>query len=122
MNPDCAVNKTMDYVAKKWTVMILLSLYKDGGGGTDWKRFTEIKNGLGVITPKMLSKRLRELEEEGLVENRINKSVYPVKSEYRLTEPALELMAIVQDLKFWALKWKLDNIPCSEQDCRLCKL
>lgn len=81
-----------------------------------------MRNGLGNITPKMLSKRLRELEEEGLVENRVDSSTYPVKSEYRLTEPALELMGIVQDLKFWALKWKLDNVPCSEQDCRLCLL
>lgn len=122
MNPECVVNKTMEYVAKKWTIMILLSLYKGSGLGTEWKRFTEIRNGLGNITPKMLSKRLRELEEEGLVENRVDSSTYPVKSEYRLTEPALELMGIVQDLKFWALKWKLDNVPCSEQDCRLCLL
>jgi hypothetical protein len=29
---------------------------------------------------------------------------------------------IIRDIKAWALKWKIDNIPCGEQDCKVCVL
>jgi DNA-binding HxlR family transcriptional regulator len=108
----------MDYLAKKWTIMILLEMYK----GKEWKRFSELKGSMAEITPKMLSERLRELEEEGLVENRVDVSVFPPRSEYRLTEPSLELICVIHGIKMWALRWKVINEPCRNQDCRLCKL
>lgn len=122
MDHECTVYKTMDYLAKRWTIMILLELYKGTDHGTEWKRFSEIKSGMKDITPKMLSERLKELEVEGLVENKIDSSSFPVKSEYRLTEPARELMKIVHEIKIWALEWKIDNKPCGKQDCSLCIL
>jgi DNA-binding HxlR family transcriptional regulator len=107
----------MDYLSKRWTVMILLEMYKGG----EWKRFSEIKRAMKEVTPKVLSERLRELESEGLVEHRVETS-FPIKSEYRLTEPGVELMEVVHGLKTWALKWKIDSEPCRSQSCRLCKL
>jgi len=74
------------------------------------------------VTAKILSERLKELEREGLVENRVDSTSFPIKSEYRLTPASLELMDVVYDLKMWALKWKVDNEPCKEQDCKLCIL
>lgn len=118
MDPDCTVYKTMDYLSKKWTVLILLELSKGG----EWKRFSALKSSMKEITPKILSERLKELEKEGLIEHRMDASSFPVKSEYRLTECGLELIEIVRDVKMWALKWKVDNEPCRLQDCRLCKL
>lgn len=118
MDHECTVYKTMDYLSKKWTIMIILELYK----GEEWKRFNELKNSMKDVTPKILSERLKELETQGLVENRVDASSFPVKSEYRLTPASLELMDVVHDLKMWALKWQISNEPCKNQDCRICIL
>lgn len=114
----CTVYKTMDYLAKKWTIMILLELFKRD----EWKRFSEIKHGMKDLTPKILSERLKELIDHGLVENRIDSTSFPMKSEYRLTEKAIELMSIVGEIKTWALKWDVSNEACKNQSCVICLL
>jgi len=119
MQEGCTVNLTVKYIARKWTLLILLELYK-GEGHT--RRFSELKNCLFGITQKVLSARLRELEKEGLVENRVDSTQFPVKSEYTLTESGLEIIDIVKDMKRWALKWKISNIKCECQDCQQCVL
>jgi DNA-binding HxlR family transcriptional regulator len=119
MQEGCTVNLTVRYIARKWTLLILLELYK-GEGHT--RRFSELKNCLFGITQKVLSARLRELEKEGLVENRVDSTLFPVKSEYTLTESGLEIIDIVKDMKRWALKWKISNIKCECQDCQQCVL
>lgn len=122
MDNACTVYKTMDYLSRKWTVMILLELYKAKGAEDGWKRFSEIKTCTKEISPKILSERLKELEDEGLVEHRVDAGSFPVRSEYRLTPASLELMGVIHELKLWALKWKIDNEPCLHQDCRVCLL
>lgn len=119
MQEGCTVNLTVKYIARKWTLLILLELYK-GEGHT--RRFTELKNCLFGITQKVLSARLRELEKEGLVVNRVDSTLFPVKSEYILTESGLEIIDIVKNMKQWALKWKITNIKCECQDCQQCVL
>lgn len=110
---------TVKYLTKKWTLLIILELYKGPGYS---RRFSVLKESLGDITPKILSERLKELEEEGIVSKNIDSSAFPVKCEYTLTESGLELIGIIRGIKVWALKWKIDSIPCGEQDCKLCIL
>jgi DNA-binding HxlR family transcriptional regulator len=119
MQDGCTVNLTVRYMARKWTLLILLELYK-GRGHT--RRFTELKNCLAGITQKVLSARLKELEREGLIEKRLDETTFPVKSEYSLTQSGLEIINIIKDLKRWALKWKISNIECVCQDCSDCVL
>lgn len=118
MDHQCTVYKTMDYLSRKWAILIIHELSK----GEEWKRFSEIKASMKDVTAKVLSERLKELEEEGLVENHVDATCIPVKSEYRLTPMALELLDIIHSLKMWALKWKIDNPECGMQNCRLCTL
>ncbi|MCL2147947.1 MAG: helix-turn-helix transcriptional regulator [Methanomassiliicoccaceae archaeon] len=119
MNHGCTLYKTMDYLAKRWTILILLELRK---GEQEWKRFSAIRESMGDITPKVLSERLKGLEAEGLVAKRVDASAFPVKSEYRLTEAGEELVEAVKHIKHWALKWKIRNEACLRQDCRDCVL
>jgi DNA-binding HxlR family transcriptional regulator len=119
MKDECTVNLTVRYIAKKWMLLILLELYK---GEAHKRRFSELKSCLGGITQKVLSARLKELEKEGLVENRVDDSSFPMKSEYILTESGLEIIGIIKDMKRWALKWKISNIECGHQDCSMCVL
>ena len=119
MQEACTVNQTVKYIARKWTLLILLELYK---GSDQTRRFSELKASLPGITQKVLSARLKELEKEGLVENRVDSTTFPVKSEYELTASGLEIVDIVKDMKRWALKWKIKNIECSCRDCGQCVL
>ncbi len=119
MYEGCTVNLTVKYIARKWTMLILLELYK-GVGHT--RRFSELKGCLAGITQKVLSVRLKELEREGLVEKKMDSNSFPVRSDYTLTESGLEIIEIIKDLKLWALKWKISNIECGSQDCSRCVL
>ena len=119
MREGCTVNLTVKYIARKWTLLILLELYK---GAEHTRRFSELKSCLDGITQKVLSARLKELQKEGLIENRVDSTSFPLKSQYTLTESGLEIIDIVKDMKRWALKWKIKNIECSCQDCSECVL
>ncbi|MDV0447311.1 putative HTH-type transcriptional regulator YybR [Methanosarcinaceae archaeon Ag5] len=115
---DCTIYKVTDLVGKKWTLCILHELYK---GDMCDKRFNELKNCLCDITPKTLSMRLKEMESEGLIEKRIDSSSFPVKCEYTLTDSGKELVEVVQALKTWGHKWKVDNEACKNTLCIQCK-
>ncbi len=119
MQDTCTVYQTVKYLTKKWTLLIILELYK-GQGYT--RRFSELRNALDGITPKVLSERLRELEDEGIVCRNVDATAFPVRTEYTLTESGLEIVSVIRGIKHWALKWKIDNIPCGEQDCKVCVL
>ncbi len=56
METGCTVNQTVKYIAKKWTLLILLELYK---GKDHRRRFSELKECLNGITQKVLSAQLK---------------------------------------------------------------
>jgi DNA-binding HxlR family transcriptional regulator len=119
MQESCTVYQTVRYLTKKWTLLIILELYK---GDKYTKRFSDLRESLAGITPKILSERLKELEEEGLISRRVDATSFPVRSEYTLTKSGLEIIEIIRDIKKWALKWKIENIVCGHQDCKVCIL
>lgn len=119
MDENCTVYKTMDFISKKWTLLILLELYK---GAKEKKRFSEIKSKMDDITPKVLSERLKELEKEGLIKRKIDASQFPVKTEYWLTESGLDFIPIISEMKSWALKWKPHQKVCESIECKNCNL
>ena len=65
---------TVKYLTKKWTLLIILELYK---GESYTRRFSELKDSLSDITPKILSERLKELEEEGIITKNIDTTSFP---------------------------------------------
>ncbi len=119
MQDSCTVSQTVRYLSRRWTLLIILELYK-GEGYT--RRFSELRDALAGITPKVLSERLKELEEEEIITRTVDVTAFPVRTEYTLTESGLAIVDIIRDIKSWALKWKIRNIPCGEQDCRACVL
>lgn len=119
MNKDCAVYRTVDFIGKRWTLLILLELYK---GKNKWKRYSEIKKSLDGITPKILSMRLKELEKNKLIENIVDVKQFPIKSEYSLTKRGEDFIGIIKNIKKWSLKWKGSNRLCEEKDCKICNL
>ena len=119
MQESCTVSQTVRYLSKRWTLLIILELYK-GEGYT--RRFSELRNALAGITPKVLSERLKELEQEEIIVRNVDATAFPVRTEYTLTESGREIIEIIRDIKRWALKWKIENIACKSQDCKVCIL
>jgi len=48
--------------------------------------------------------------------------LFPGEEEYTLTKSGLELVDVIRGIRMWALKWKIENIPCGCQDCNVCGL
>jgi len=119
MNEDCTVFRTAGLIGKKWSLSVILSIFK---GESHEKRYSDVKRDLDLITPKVLSLRLKELEKEGILFKRIDSSEAVAKTFYSLTESGKELVKVIQEIKKWGLKWKFKNKQCENTFCWSCKL
>lgn len=90
----CPVEASLELMGGKGKGMILYHLIS----GT--KRFNELRRHLVFITPRMLTKQLRELEEAGLIHREVYPQV-PPKVEYSLTAAGESLTPILLMLKSW---------------------
>ena len=75
----CPIETTFRIIGKRWTVLIIREILR---GNIQFNRFMENIKG---ISPKVLTERLRELEQLGIIRRRIV-SEYPVRVEYSLTD------------------------------------
>ena len=96
MDEKCPIYTIMNFMGKKWSLLILVELYK---GGQKWKRYSELKAKLPGITPKVLSMRLKELVKEKLVMHRIDANDFPIKSKYALSKSGEDFVKIVKAMK-----------------------
>lgn len=85
-------------IDKKWNSLIINSLLN---GST---KFSDIINSVHGISSKMLSKRLKELETEDIIERKVYPDS-PIKIEYTLTEKGKELGIALNEIITWATKW-----------------
>lgn len=97
---DCPASRAMDLVAHKWTVHILFALHEAGKP----VRFRLLQRTVSPITQKELTKRLRALEQAGLVHRKVYAEV-PPRVEYRLTELGSTLMPALTALSEWAERY-----------------
>lgn len=96
----CEVLTIWEVLGKRWALLILKNL-----STKEAIRFNELKKVLSGISSTVLSQRLLELEDEGLVSKKIYTEI-PPKVEYSLTTRAKELEIILKDLGKWANRWK----------------
>ena len=95
----CPVERALAVVGAKWTLLILHNLM-DGP-----RRFGELERLIEGASPKMLTARLRELEQLGLVTRTVYAEV-PPRVEYRLTEAGVSLKPIIDSLADWGERLK----------------
>lgn len=88
------VNSTIKIIGRKWTILILHQLC----AGT--KRFGELQRLLPGISPKTLSERLKELEQDGIVTKKVFAEV-PLHVEYSLTSKGKTLKSIINQMAKW---------------------
>ncbi len=86
---------TIELIGKRWTGAIVCAL-TDGP-----LRFGELTRAVPGVSDRLLSQRLRELEDEGLVERDVEPGA-PVRVTYSLTEAGADLGPALDELKAWA--------------------
>ena len=106
----CPVAKAVEVLAERWTLLVVRELL----GGA--RRFNEIHRGVPLMSPSLLSQRLRALERAGLLERR------PGNGRgvgYQLTEAGEELRPVVALLGMWGQRWVRSNYTPGELDAGL---
>lgn len=97
---DCALDAAMSVIEGRWKTTILCKLLTKGN-----MRFNQLMRELEAVSPRILTKQLRELEKDGLVIRTVHTSI-PISVEYSISErgrslaPALVLLA----------QWGLENM------------
>lgn len=89
-----AARDTLDIISGKWKVPIIISLTFGK------KRFKEMERDIEDITPKMLSKELKDLEINGLVSRTVYNTT-PVTVEYALTDYGQTLDPLLSEIMRW---------------------
>ena len=100
-DPGCrAVSEVLSRVGDKWTVLIVKALQAAPEEG---RRFNELKRDIGGISQQMLTRSLRALERDGMVERTVHPTV-PPQVEYRLTDLGQSLAVPVLALSDWTFE------------------
>ena len=95
-------HRASELIGRRWTGAIIFVLLKSRC------RFATLRDAIPEITDRMLSDRLQELEQEGIVERTVIPET-PVRVEYALTKKGRALASAVDAIADWAHKWTGDE-------------
>ena len=95
---NCPAERAIYFLGGKWKIRILFTLFNNKK-----VRFNELKKVLKTVTQQMLSKQLKELETDGIVNRKVHQ-VVPPKVEYSLTEFGLSVIPILKSFSDWTKK------------------
>ena len=90
----CPVRYTLDLLGGKWKLPIISTL------GEGRKRYSELERQIPGISPRMLVKELKELEEHQLITRTIFAEV-PPRVEYMLTEAGRSITPLLREMHLW---------------------
>jgi DNA-binding HxlR family transcriptional regulator len=92
----CMLAKALEHVGDRWTLLVVRDLLSGP------KRFTDLIDRMAGITPKTLTRRLRDLEADGLVE--ADREAGRREVWYRLTPAGENLQPALDELLLWGLR------------------
>ncbi len=92
-NSVCTMTRTMGVLGGKWKLIIISYLGQP-------RRFGQLAQRLSLISRKVLTEQLRELEEDGIVRREVFAEV-PPRVEYSLTAHGRALLPILEQLSAW---------------------
>lgn len=107
----CPVAKTAEVFCQRWNALIIRDLA--WGSST----FTQLKRGVPMMSPALLTKRLRDLEREGVIERRSKENSRGFT--YHLTEAGLEFAPIIDAMGVWGRRWTRRDLEKNEIDMDL---
>ncbi len=93
----CPVEGTLDVIGGKWKPLIIWYLRKRV------LRFSDLRRSIPGITDVMLTKQLRELEQDGVIKRKVYSQI-PPKVEYSLTPLGKTIIPLLNALCDWAIE------------------
>ena len=97
-----------EIVCSRWTALVLRELLC---GST---RFNDLRRGVPLMSPTLLSKRLKELEHAGVIV--AVPTGQPGVVDYKLTEAGEELRPVVMSLGIWGQRWVESSLSLKNLD------
>jgi DNA-binding HxlR family transcriptional regulator len=97
-----------EIVCSRWTALVLRELLS----GTT--RFNDLRRGLPRMSPTLLSKRLKELEEAGVIATHATGQASAV--EYKLTQAGEDLRDVIMSLGVWGQRWVESSLSLKNLD------
>ncbi len=107
----CPIAKAAEIFCERWTALVIRNL----GAGAE--RFSDIHRGVPHMSATLLTRRLRQLESEGLVERR--RSDTGKSWTYHLTDAGAEFLPLVGALGIWGQRWTRRELSEGELDLGL---
>jgi len=104
-------HRASELIGRRWTGAIIFVLLRSRC------RFAVLSAAIPEITDGMLSDRLQELEQEGIVERTVVPAT-PVRVEYALTKKGRALAAAIDAITEWAHKWVPAEPPAAAKAAR----
>lgn len=102
-SPLCArYHRAVELIGRRWTGAIVFILLRGPC------RYSDLRAAVPALTDRMLSERLRELEQAAIVERRTSPTA-PSRATYALTERGAALAGPVEALAAWAHAWLPDE-------------
>jgi DNA-binding HxlR family transcriptional regulator len=91
-----AIQDTLDIVSGRWKIQIIALLCNCEF------RYSELQKGLPKITPRMLSKELKDLEQNELVIRKVHDTM-PIKVSYKLSDYGYTLVPLIVEMTDWGM-------------------
>jgi DNA-binding HxlR family transcriptional regulator len=104
----CPVAKASELLGERWVLLILRELLL----GTH--RYSDFQRALSRISPSMLTKRLKQLEQAGIIVRKVQSG--RKSHDYFLTPAGKELTPIVEHLATWGMRWARGQLSEDELD------
>ena len=102
-------HRASELIGRRWTGAIIFVMLKSRC------RFATLRDAIPDITDRMLSERLQELEQEGIVERTVVPEM-PVRVEYALTKKGRALASAIDAIADWAHKWIELDAPAAKEE------
>ena len=104
----CPIAMASEIVCSRWTALVLREMLC---GST---HFNDLRRGLPRMSPTLLSKRLKELEQAGVIAQR--RTGRAGGAEYELTEAGKDLRGVIMSLGLWGHRWIESSISLKNLD------
>jgi len=105
----CPIAKATEIVGERWTPLVLRELLCGS------RHFNDLRRGVPLMSPSLLSQRLKTLEKAGIVE----RSKDGMRTTYALTESGEELRPLIEMLGAWGQRWARSQLEDGDLDAGL---
>ena len=113
-NQFCPIAKAAEILGHRWTILILREILMGG------RRFNTLQRGLGDVSPALLTKRLKQLEEQNML---IRRKIPGQKGyEYYPSDACEALLPVLHSLGEWGIVWAKHTVLDEDFDAEFLML